>query len=180
MLSLTGVFLAISLQTWTEKTKFEQEYSLTRYCRVIQHGDIQYTSQFHYTESANLQYPPLSGSFDTSNSDEKEDIPYQTLRGHFLADCKFWESENDLQHQLQRLVFFVLGVENNGDPPSNGSESKPHWVAGMVLRPVNERDGASATNIVEQFEGIGWLRYCLGTTDTKFVPAGAKAKFLLV
>jgi hypothetical protein len=177
MLSLKGSLLAVSLQTWTEMTKLEQSYCLTRSCRVIQHEDMQYTFRYHQTDSADLQYPPLAGASEPYDSDEEEDSPYKALRGHFNADFKFWSSEEDLQHQLQRLIFFAFGVEVSDDPPE---ELRPHWVVGMILRPVHEGNDRSTEDVVEQFERIGWLRYCTENSSKDFVPAGTETNFLLV
>jgi hypothetical protein len=149
MLSLKGSLLAVSLQTWTEMTKLEQNYCLTRSCRVIQHEDMH----------------------------EEEDSPYKALRGHFNADFKLWSSEKDLQYQLQKLIFFALGVEVSDDPPE---ELRPHWVVGMILRPVHEGNDRSTEDVVEQFERIGWLRYCTENSSKDFVPAGTETNFLLV
>jgi hypothetical protein len=180
-LSLTGNLLVVSIQTWTKMTEFEQVYSLTRYCRVIQHGEMHYNSSPSSTDSLGLEYPPVPGSHDDlHDNDHDHDAPYRTLRGHFNADYIFWSTEEDLQRELQKLTFFPLGVEHDGDSLSDDQSSTPCWVAGMVLKPIKHGDVFSKAHEVERYERIGWLRYCTEKGRDDFVPMGTKTKFLLV
>jgi hypothetical protein len=111
MLSLTGILLAVSLQTWTQMSEFENIYSLSRYCRVIQHGGTHYNSSSLSIDGLSLRYPPLPGSYDDpynyNDDDDDDEASYRRLQGHFSADYKFWSTEEALQRKLQRMIFFA-------------------------------------------------------------------------
>lgn len=179
LLLLTGTLLAVSVRTWTQRSEFEQAFPSTRHCRAIELKDRHHSSPLPDTAHPGLHFPPLPGSHYDSDDVDNYGNSSRQFPGHFNADYKFWSSEEDLQIELQNVVFFALGVENNGTALSNEDESEQCWVAGMVLKPIKDGDGDAKTEGVERFERVGWLRYCTEKARKDFVPAGTKTRFLL-
>jgi hypothetical protein len=98
------------------------------------------------------------------------------MQREFAADFRFWSSEKELQYELQEMKFVVFGVEEMGPSSSDAM----CIVVGLVLRPVENTQGASTYGDIDHFERVGWLRYNTGVTMGSYVPAGTRTKFILV
>lgn len=170
---LTGTILAVSLQIYEVRGGMEVKFPSMRNCRVFeQEGDML---------STQIELCPLPGSVESSLDQGDTNTSASFLQGEFMADYRFWPSEAELQHELQHIMFFPLGVDDFDDfPYSHQTDEAACWVAGMVLRPSSVWGKGQSPEHENQFERVGWLRYCTNKTRSQYNQAGTKTKFLVV
>jgi hypothetical protein len=177
---LSGLLLPVSIQTWSERADVEIFRPLSRYCNVFEHVSKNASSSPLELLRSQLLFPPLPGLVSRSEQPtqyhEALDTTYTILSGHFYADYRFWSSEEELQHELQYIIFLAIGIEANS-MPEFGEEHKC-WVAGLALKPANE--SSLKEDGVPQFKRIGWLRYCTEKTSKEYVPTGNDTSLQLV
>lgn len=180
-LLLSGTILAVSLQIFELKDGLESAYFLFKHCHVFEHKDEHFSTKEVDKLTTAVSIPPLPVSVTSPPNANDAKTSEIMFGGSFLADYRFWSSEEELQQELQHVIFFILGIENFDDPPSSAeTEEEPCWVAGMVLRPANTWSEESAPEDVDRFERIGWLRYRTNKTRDAYTPGGRKTKFLIV
>ncbi|KAH7085583.1 heterokaryon incompatibility protein-domain-containing protein, partial [Paraphoma chrysanthemicola] len=182
-LTMSGILLAVSINTWKKRAEFEQHYPLTRYCRVLEHVKGESTSFGVSFKGPTRSNSPLQGSHDDAQVEEDSELgaasPSLFLSGHFNADYNFWNDEEELRAELGLVTFAALGIEDiRRHMGESIDDEEDCWVAGVILRPVMEK--TCGTSKVRSYERFGWLRYCTKKPRNKFTPMGTKTNFMLV
>jgi hypothetical protein len=166
-LSVSGILLTLSIQTRPKETELEEKLSWVRRCQILKLCD---TVVF---ESSHSAHPD---DFEDRGVNKVGPGLLQSLTADLRADYRFRSSGEDLRVMLQHMVFCVLGVENRG----RLDDVEPCWVAGMILRPIEDQGCFPEGSELQQFERIGWLRYCTDVMRSEFEPTGTKSHFLIV
>ncbi|EAT80540.1 hypothetical protein SNOG_12128 [Parastagonospora nodorum SN15] len=174
-LSVSGILLTLSIHTRPKESELEERLSWVRRCQILKSGEYSDLKSCDTVvfESSHSAHPD---DFEDRGVNKVGPGPLQSLTADFRADYRFWSSGEDLRVMLQHMVFCVLGIENRG----RLDDVEPCWVAGMILRPIEDQGCFPEGSELQQFERIGWLRYCTDVMRSEFEPTGTKSHFLIV
>ncbi|RGP80099.1 heterokaryon incompatibility [Fusarium longipes] len=146
-LRISGFIQSVSIRTHAELDSYPRALPLARNCEVVEwrrrhseHSQLLVRCQASLVESI-----PSEPRLSTRDSDAELEKP--TMYGHFTADYRFWESEEELRDKLQHVYFLLVGTK---------SDSGTLSLYGMMLKPRQDRWDESK----DCYERIGWLRYC--------------------
>ena len=179
LLNISGLLLPLSIQTNAERDNYETAFPLNRQVNVVFYNRRHSQSELQTIARTSRLVPTLPRSADDTPNAQAQTLEHSSptrYYGTFNADYKFWKTEEELQEELQHVIFFLIGRE-----PSHGETGwgvSLCWIDGMVLRPV-DREGPERGGLC-RYERIGWLRYCTLKTHEEWRPMGFKSKFLLV